>query len=153
VLELGCQWSENLLAIRQILPDKKLTGIDVDEETLKDSIYYTDGMSIQIGDARNVKFPDKSFDVVFTNALLCMNQPIDDEKIINEIVRLAKKYIVLVELGRTGGGYDNARGRVRGDYEKIFGNLGFKVEKRKITKEEWEVEPWLSNGYLYTITI
>lgn len=151
ILELGCQWSENLIAIKELFPNAKLTGIDVDAKTIEESFFTTSGMNIEIGDARKVRFPDKSFDVVFVEALLCMNQPHDNELIVKEIKRLAKKFIILVELGRTGGGYDTLGGRTRCDIEDIFKE--YKVEKRKITKEEWGVNPWLLNGYLYTICI
>lgn len=149
VLEVGAQWGENLMAIKDRFPDVKLTGIDIDEKTTKEAKEIT-GLDLRVGDIFTSGFKDGEFDVVFVEAVLCMLTPEEIIPAINELLRIAKKYIVLVELEISEGigSLETGNNRTAADYFSMFP----KVEKRKITQEEWDAEPWKTSGYSYLIT-
>jgi len=48
-------------------------------------------------DARNLEFPDNSFDLVFCHAVLHHIDKPDRIKVINEMRRVSKKYVVMIE--------------------------------------------------------
>lgn len=146
ILELGCQWSENLIPIKDKFPDTEVWGIDNDETVLWEA--KRSGIITELGDANRTRFEDKSFDIVFTNALFCMLHPHEVEPVLKEMVRLAKKHIILIELECSTTGYVRG-GRTGANFIELFKNLGLTATKRKITEEEWGVNPWLNYGYVY----
>ena len=154
VLEVGTQWGESLLAIKHLFPDKKLTGIDNDQNFI-DAANKT-GIDIRYADVKYLPFKDNSFDVVFTNALLCMITPDEIESALKSIIRVAKKYIILVEFETKGAieyidkGKDSRAGA---DYVKLFKKYGFEATKRLIPKEVWPSELWIRHGRIYEIKL
>jgi len=145
VLEVGTQWGESLKAIGNLFKDKKLVGVDTDKVVIFSNKFNLD---LKMGNVLGLKFPDNSFDVVFTNALFCNLSPDAINQGLDEIVRVANKYVYLVELELPKKGYCNG-GRTGANWKELLEKKGLKVESRKITKEEWPVEPWLTYGHLY----
>jgi ubiquinone/menaquinone biosynthesis C-methylase UbiE len=155
ILELGCQWGENLSEIQKKYPNKELRGFDINVNVINEAKGLVEGIELEYGDINQLDIPDKSYDVVFTEAVLCMMTPKEMEHALKETIRIARKYIFLVELYDTGNriGYIGMSGRLVANYEQILNEFGLKFEKRKITKEEWNAEPWITYGYLFTITL
>lgn len=148
ILEVGCQWAENIMAVEMKYPDKKIVGIDTDKETINEAQDYVKAELIY-GNATKLPFKDKSFDVVFTNALFCMLKEEDVEPALREIKRVAKKQMIFIELMS-----DKLVGAVPGGRMGLNWNKQFPESFiRKITEKEWEVEPWKSHGYLIKVKL
>ena len=148
-MEIGSQWGENLKAIQNVFPDKKLVGIDIDNETTNEARKVT-GLDLRLGDILHNSFHDEEFDVVFAEALFCMLNPLDVEHALKEVLRIAKKYVVLVELKtseRVGFVYG---GRTGANWKELL--KGYDFTERKITKEEWDANPWIDFGFIYEVT-
>ena len=152
VLEVGAQWGENLVAIREKFPDKKIVGVDIDWDGIIDEAKVKTQLDLRIGDVFNLDFEKDEFDVVFTNALFCMLKPEEVIRGLGEIIRVAKKSIILVELevtARTG----LIRGRRTGaNWTELLEEYGLKTTKHKITEDLWDVHPWIDCGYIYDAT-
>jgi len=150
ILEVGCQWGENILALERKFPNKRILGVDMDTEVISEGRKYLLRGMLTYGDVRSLDYKDNEFDIVFTNALICMLEKSDVKQAIKEIKRVAKKQIMFIELmtedliGRVHG-----KGRVGVNWKQMFP----KAEIRKITKEEWDAEPWLSFGYLIKLKL
>ena len=149
VLEVGHQWGENLVAIREKFPDKKIVGIDLDWDNILQEAKTVTGLDLRKGNVYELPFKDKEFDVVFTNALFCMLPPDAIERGFKEIVRVAKKYIILVELNTDDFVGISWGDRSGANWINMFKKYGLKVTEEKIPREIWEVNPWLSRGYIY----
>lgn len=148
VLEVGCQWGENLVAIREKYPDKKIVGVDIDKPVLLEAQKLT-GLDLRVGNLLDLQFDDKEFDVVFAEALFCMITPSQVESGLDEMLRVAKKHIILVELAISAlTGYAPG-GRTAANWIEIFKRRGIKVEVGKIPASIWDVNPWLEHGYVY----
>ena len=148
VLEIGSQWGENLKAIQNIFPDKKLVGIDIDNETTGEARKVT-GLDLRLGDILHNSFHDGEFDVVFAEALFCMLDPRDVETALKEVLRIAKKYVILVELKTSERVGFVQGGRTGANWKELL--WGYDFTERKITKEEWDANPWLDYGYIYEV--
>jgi len=149
ILEVGCYYGESLSALEKKYPDKRIVGIDVDSDILTESRPYLSKAITTYGDGRGIHFKDKSFDIVFTNALICMLAKEDVERVISEILRVAKRQVFFIELWCEDELIGIRNNRTAVNWRKMFPN----AEIRKITKEEWDVEPWLTYGYLIKLTL
>ena len=152
VLEIGCGCGENLAAIERTFKDKKIMGVDVNLERL-DIARKNTNVELYWADINDLEIADKSFDVVFTNALFCMLRPEEIEHGIKEMVRIAKKYLILIELnspmrfGKTGAD------RTGADWKQLFKELGSEAKLKKIPADVWGVSPWLRDGYIITVKL
>lgn len=152
VLEVGCQWGENLLAIQNKFTDKRLVGADIDEKTLKDAKKYTKGIEFVKASVFNLPFQKDEFDIVFTNALLCMLRPVDIEEAIRQLIKVASKKIYMIELVKNGIGYVGG-GRTGADYVGIFRNYCIEAKIEKLDSSVFNCEPWNSYGYFIEVTL
>lgn len=151
VLELGCGFGENIMALEKTFSGKKIVGIDIMPTRVEIARKNTNA-EIILGDINDLsQFEDKSFDIVFTNALFIMIEPKTVEKTIKEMVRIAKKKIILVECQSEDRFSEVYAGRLAANYKELFAELGLKATSKKIPKEVWGGEPWLSNGYIIKV--
>ena len=151
ILEVGCQWGENLLAIERKFPDKKIVGVDIDRIRLSEGQKYLTKAELTYGDARKLPFPDKSFDIVFTNALICMLDPEDVMVAIKEILRVAKKQVMFIELLMLNGFIGIIpHGRTAVNWKVIFEN---NPTIKKLEPEEFDADPWIEYGYLIKLKL
>ncbi|HEX6644216.1 MAG TPA: class I SAM-dependent methyltransferase [Gemmatimonadales bacterium] len=69
ILEIGCGRGIALVPIAQLLEPSRLAGLDIDPELLADAAARLENAGVRAelvpGDARNLPFPDASFDLVF----------------------------------------------------------------------------------------
>src|SRR3990167_4542133 len=154
VLEVGAQWGENLVWIRDKIATKalRLVGVDTDIDTTNEANKIT-GLDLQIGNVLNLEFDNKEFDVVCTNALFCMLEPSQVEQGLIEVMRVAKKYVILVELETKEDVGFVFGGRTGANWEKLFSKYGLKVTKEKILPEIWNATPWIDFGYTYVVEL
>ncbi|HYD03314.1 MAG TPA: class I SAM-dependent methyltransferase [Alphaproteobacteria bacterium] len=100
ILDVGC--GPGIYA--KALHDKgyKITGIDYSEETINLAKSKYPKIHFEIGSGYDLKFKDKSFDLIISiGALQCL---VDYEKFLNEISRVAGKYLIISTLWREDDG-------------------------------------------------
>ena len=95
ILEVGCGYGKQLKSIGSSL-QAKLFGIDFSKSQLGKAKEYLSDITagLSCADAQMLPFRDKSVDVVFTSAVLLHHPPRKVEKMIREICRVAKQYVV-----------------------------------------------------------
>ena len=142
------------MGIQDEFDGKKLVGIDIDTKTLEETNLAVRGIQLMEGNATELQFPNKSFDVVFTQAVFCMMKTSDFDKVMKEIIRVAKKYIILVELDTLERiGFVGGKGRVGYNWIDILVGYGLDATKEKIPYRTWSVQPWATRGYVITIEL
>ena len=152
VLEVGCQWGDNLLAIQNKFKGKRLVGADIDKEKLKDGRKFTKGIEFVDANLFNLPFDRDEFDIVITNALFCMLRPVDVEEGIRQIIKLASKKIYMIELMKNGIGYVGG-GRTGADFVGIFRNYCIEAKAEKLSEDVFGCEPWNTYGYFIEVTL
>jgi SAM-dependent methyltransferase len=94
ILEIGCGYGKQIRAIRRHL-DVPVVGLDFSPSQLKLAVSYLNGLGgieLVMGSGRSLPFPDKSFDLVLTSAVLLHNPPREAESIRREVLRVARRY-------------------------------------------------------------
>lgn len=118
--EIGCNVGRNMAYLKQN-KDIIVAGAEISEHaiTLMKTIFYPELLDskIYIADAREaVKgIPDKSYDLVFSMAVLMHMHPLTEETFWENIVRIAKKYIITIEDESSASPRNWAR-----NYDQIF---------------------------------
>lgn len=103
ILEIGCASGPNLYLLAKKFPEVKLYGIDISKKAVEtgNELLKKEGISnvkLYTGKADELgQFPDKSFDVVFTDATLIYVAPDKINKVIGEMLRVARKAVILNE--------------------------------------------------------
>jgi len=164
VLEIGCNYGPNLYLLAKRFPQVNFQGIDINILSIKQGKQWLNKKNISnvklyTGKADNLsQFPDKSFDIIFTDAILIYIGPDKIKKAIKEAIRVARKTIVFLE-------WYNAfdRGSMGlGDYhfgywKRNYINLlkQFVPENQifltKLPKEKWQAKDWQEFGYLIEV--
>jgi len=114
VLELGSGTGRIIGAVHKTYPKLKCQGLDINPELAK-YVKKTHGVEVYVGDIYNIPIPKKSFDLVYTYQVLQHTPPDRMEKIIQEIKRIAKKEIWLIEGWIDFQRYGYANGAMRHD--------------------------------------
>jgi len=97
ILEIGSNCGPNLYLLSQKFPKAKMVGIDINEEAVKigNKLFAESGVSnvkLLVNKADELEqFSNKSFDIVFTDALLMYIGSDKIENILKEILRIVKK--------------------------------------------------------------
>lgn len=152
LLEVGSNCGPNIARIRKDfrLKDSDLAGVDASVFAINKAKEMLPGVTWKEGLVTNLPFPDKSYDVVLSDAVLMYVGPEEIEKALSEMDRVAKKALVLVEwfdespLGVVKD-YHWAR-----NYTLLLKKLGYKrVDTIKIISTQWPSQNWIKNGYLF----
>jgi len=116
VFEFGCFSGKNLFFLKKEFPSVQAFGIDVNEKAIQlGKKKYS--IPIQVSNEEGLKeIPTNRYDFVFT--LSVIDHLVEPEMACRELVRIAKKYIVLLE-----------------PFVGIEGKL---IKKRKHGSQEWE---------------
>lgn len=94
-LELGCNVGMNLRAIRRLLPDCKLTGVEINEDAA--NILNEWGEADVIVDSiLDVKL-DKKFDLTFTKGVLIHINPNYIQDVYRRLYEFSSSYILIAE--------------------------------------------------------
>jgi SAM-dependent methyltransferase len=94
VLEVGCGYGKQLGLLRDRLPDVPLFGVDFSPTQLDQARRFLDGRSeigLALASGLRLPFPDRSFDLVLTSAVILHNPPPEAERIRREVVRVARR--------------------------------------------------------------
>jgi SAM-dependent methyltransferase len=96
ILEIGCASGPNLYHIAKKFPEADVRGIDISpvaaqkgNEWFKQAGFSN--VKLEVGKAQNLKqFADKTFDVVFTDAVLIYISPDEIKQTIKEMLRIGR---------------------------------------------------------------
>lgn len=94
ILEVGCGYGKQLRALRRCL-DLPLHGVDFSPSQIGQARRYlegVDGVSLALASGARLPFPDRSFDLVLTSAVILHNPPEVAEAIRREVVRVARRW-------------------------------------------------------------
>ncbi len=97
VLEVGCNIGRNLVALKNFVSN--LHGIEPNHlscETARQNEAIA-GAVIQEGEGSALPYADNSIDLVFTSGVLIHVAPDDLGQVVDEIVRVARHYVVCIE--------------------------------------------------------
>lgn len=97
VLEVGCNIGRNLLALKHFIPS--LHGVEPNRfccETARNNAALKDAV-IQEGEGSQLPYADSSIDLVFTSGVLIHVAPEELGRVVDEIVRVARRYVVCIE--------------------------------------------------------
>ncbi|MDO5725857.1 MAG: class I SAM-dependent methyltransferase [Tissierellia bacterium] len=143
VLEIACNAGGNLIDLRSRY-NVKLTGIDLDEEVIKEAkenlqaLDYDD-VDLKIMDATNLEFEDESFDIIINEAMLTMLSPKLRDKALKEYRRVLKKggYLLTHDVSIPLGYEEKELSKTishrvypqtEAKWDELFKNHGFKTE-------------------------
>lgn len=97
LLEIGCNAGPNISLIQKQYPDLYIAGVDINPYAILRAREVNPKPTFIIGSATNLPFENSSFDVVLCDAVLIYADPEVMEVIADEIRRVGRKYVVLVE--------------------------------------------------------
>lgn len=103
ILEIGCNCGPNLYLLAKKFPDTVIRGIDINPLAVQKGTEWLaqEGLSnvkLLEGKADELEqFQDKSFDVVFTDAVLIYIGPDKIKEVIRDMVRITRRTLILVE--------------------------------------------------------
>lgn len=128
ILEVGCGFGRNLeyLIDRGVDP-KILTGTDISRRLLR---RVNLPVRLVRADARNLPFVDRQFDLVFTHGLLMHLPPGRLAGGLSELIRVSRKYLILIEEVRSRPKQLNYFTWAH-DYDKIIASLPVKIVVKK----------------------
>lgn len=164
VLEVGCDSGLNLCLLATKNPGIKFYGIDINIKAIEEgksiikdmginNVFLSSGMADSLG-----SFGDKSIDVVFTDAVLIYVGPDKIHDVINEMIRVARKAIILIEWHReqhTPDDREHIHGHWVYDYQLLLSKYSPSdgVRTTRITRELWDNDEWSSLGYVIELNV
>jgi ubiquinone/menaquinone biosynthesis C-methylase UbiE len=167
ILEIGCASGPNLYPLAKKYPEAKIVGIDINPEAVDYGNAQLSGEGITnvkllVGKADELEvFPDRSFDIVFTNACLIYIGPDKIDNVIKGMLRVARKSLVLLECycfreGRdiNGTGYYDGGIWMR-DYTALIGQYvrPEKINVSRLPEELWPTRPWRDCGAITEVSM
>jgi len=109
LLEIGCNCGPNLCLIAKKFPKVKIAGIDINPKAIGKGkqLFASEGISnvsMSVGKADRLEhFPDNSFDIVFTDAVLIYIGPDKIKKVLQEMMRVTRRSLLLLERFEVNG--------------------------------------------------
>jgi len=148
LLEIGCNAGPNLKLIRESNEEIELHGIDISPVAIERAKVNVPSAFVKLGDYEDLPWGENVFDGVLADAVLLYADPDKFKKVLEEINRVAERFVILVERYAKE---DSIVGHVWGrDYKKYFEGYGFDVSETKITEKEWpDSKSWQKFGRIY----
>jgi ubiquinone/menaquinone biosynthesis C-methylase UbiE len=167
ILEIGCSYGPNLYLIAKKFPNAKIEGIDINPRAVQigNELFIKEGISnvkLLVGKADELdQFQDKSFDIVFTDAVLLYIAPDKIRKVIREMIRVTRQALILVEWHCEHQDKDPFSLGVYhfGHWKRNYLNLlkqfvpKEKIRVIKIPEQLWPNEGWREFGYIIEVII
>ena len=95
IIEFGCNFGLNLHALRELLPESKITGIEINDSSA-DIVDAWGGAEVIRGSISDVII-DKKFDMSFTKGVLIHIHPDKLKKVYEQLYSCSNKYILIAE--------------------------------------------------------
>ncbi len=149
LLEVGCNAGANIARIRNEfeIDDLNLAGCDVNKDSILFAQSKLPDVLWRVGNAKELVFVDKEYDVVLADAVLMYADPDEFNDIISEMDRVAKKAIIICD-------WFNEIEEIKDehwcrDYKSLLEEMGFDAYKVKITKWPTKSGNWERNGWIF----
>ena len=149
ILEIGCNCGPNLARVLEINKTIDIAGIDLNKKAIELAKKKMPNGDFRIGEVENLPYKDKSFDIVLTDAVLIYVSRQKILKVKQEIERVAKKVIVMVEWHDSKG---NAIGKRKKSYWIRNYTALFKRPVEVIKINNWGGD-WNKYGYIIIIKL
>ena len=156
LLEIGCNCGPNLYLLASAMPQVTMQGIDINPRAIHKgrellAAAEINNVNLAIGKADELaQFAEKSFDIVFTDAVLIYIGPDKIEKVIKEMLRLSRLALVFLEQHDSNA---SAKGKYwHGKWIRDYIGLmkQFVPEKNiqitRLTAEQWSDRDWQRIG-------
>lgn len=158
LLDVGCNIGPMLYRIAQVFPRAETAGVDINSGSIEMArgVLPKQVRLLDVADADNLPFSDKSTDVIITDATLLY---MDDKKIhrvMKEICRVARNHVIFFEphsekwLDRAKFKYSSKNYYIH-DYKKLLEKYNiWDIEIRKAKPNYWPEGGtlWPKYGYL-----
>jgi len=92
LLDVGCGKGTFLLWLKKHRPDVKTEGIDINPKYVE--ICRSKGLNVKLGDANNLTYQDKSFDVV--TCFHVLEHLPNDREVLEKLIKIAKIRVILI---------------------------------------------------------
>jgi pseudaminic acid biosynthesis-associated methylase len=123
VLEIGCSVGPNLQWIAQELTPTRIVGVDVNAKALRLLEERVPGVRAVHAPARELPLADRSIDFVFTFGVLMHQPEASLEKVMSEMVRVARRYLLCGEYYNTETVEVHHRGVEGALFRRDYGSL------------------------------
>jgi len=174
ILEVGCNSGPNLYLIAKKFPNAEIRGIDINPVAVQygNMQFAQEGISnvkLLVSKADQLgQFHDRSFDIVFTSAVLVHISPDKIKEVINGMIRVTRQALILMEwhcfepqskdpygLGVYHGNIRKSWRTWKRDYIALLKQ--FVPEERirviKIPEGVWPGEPWDELGAVIEVVM
>lgn len=163
LLEIGCASGPNLLRIKQEFPRVQVGGVDISQKAIETARQALGPLAnLDVSSGEDVFFGDKCADVVLTDMTLIYFGPRAIHRVMKEIVRTARRHVVLCEFHSESAwkrwGLRFASGYNAYDYRKLLKRYDFydivviKIPNDRWPKEDGSPADDLENQFRYVIT-
>jgi len=161
VLEIGCGCGANLEVLARRTPTLQLVGIDISPVSIavgreRFAELGIGSVTLVEGQADNLScLANASVDVVFTDAMLLYIGPDKIQVCIEEMRRVARRALILLEMHMEGiglGGSYTRDGWVR-DYRVLFNQLGYDTKLLRMPPEARPAGRWPKYGTLIEVKL
>lgn len=155
LMEIGCNAGPNLLRIQEEFPKAQLGGIDINADAIATAqrLLPKWKLSLEVRSADNIFFSSKSIDVILTDALLIYIGGEKINKVLSEIKRMARNYVIFCEFHSESWlkrlGLKLVSGYNAYDYKKLLEKHDFwNIQVEKIPRSAWPDLVWNAFGYI-----
>jgi SAM-dependent methyltransferase len=164
LLEVGSGYGPNLRHLAERFPAAELSGIDINPVSVSMGSAWLreaglERVRLMVGRADDLqRFADGAFDLVLTNALLMYIGPDRIDQTLRGMLRVARRYLVMVEHHWTDddsqGAGRFASGRWMRDYVALLRRCAphDPVRLTKVPAAIWDDEAWRRYGHIVTCT-
>lgn len=138
ILEYGCGFGRILKSLNEKYNSAiKMYGVDINQKLLEDAKINisNDNIILKQVDGKHIPFPDKFFDLSYTNVVLQHVPEYDYRKICKELIRVTKSVIIHIECSV------NYIHKFPHAYEKFYKEKGYKVIGGK-RQDVWGDKLW-----------
>jgi len=149
VLEIGCNSGQNLFLLAQKDKNSSFYGIDINHRFIQAGQkwckqYDIQNVFLQLGKAEDLsQFPNRSFDVTFSDATLMYVGPDKIMQALQEMIRVTQKTIIFNEWCKNATHYDEKSWWYDfhwvHDYDGLIRNIipDAKINKNKLPEGQW----------------
>ena len=167
ILEIGCNCGPNLYLLGKKFPDAEIRGVDINPMAVQKGNEWLaqEGISnvkLLEGKADELRqFQDKSFDIVFTDAVLIYIGPDKIKEVIKDMVRITHRALILIEWHSEDQRKDPDGfgvyylGNWKRDYVALLKHFvrEEEIQVTKISEDVWPDRAWKEVGAVIEVII